>query len=156
MKPKEGVVDRLNEILTIDLTAVNQYFVQAEMVRNWGFERLFKELRELSFGEMKDSQTLVRHILYLEGLPNLQRLGNVKVGESVEEDLRLDLESEVAAVNALAEAIRHCTEVGDFTTRDILEEMIRDEEEHVDWLETQLETIAQVGIANYLAQQING
>ena len=155
MKAKEGVVERLNGILTIDLTAINQYFVQAEMVRNWGFERLYKHFRELSMGEMHDSQVLIRHILYLEGLPNLQRLGTVKVGETVQEDLRLNLESEVGAVEALAEAIQHCTQVGDYTTRDILEEMIRDEEEHVDWLETQLETIAQVGIEHYLAQHIN-
>ncbi len=154
MRAKEGVVDRLNAILTIDLTAINQYFVQSEMVRNWGFQRTAEHLREASMGEMRDAQRIVRHILYLEGLPNLQRLGSVKIGESVEENLQLDLEAEVAALETLSEAIAHCEQVGDFGTREILEEMVRDEEEHVDWLETQQETIRQVGIEHYLAQNI--
>ena len=154
MRAKEGVVDRLNAILTIDLTAINQYFVQSEMVRNWGFHRTADHLRESSFGEMRDAQTIVRHILYLEGLPNLQRMGAVKVGESVEENLQLDLESEVEALETLSEAIAHCEQVGDFGTREILEEMVRDEEAHIDWLETQQETIRQIGIEHYLAQNI--
>ena len=154
MKAKDGVVDRLNAILTIDLTAINQYFVQSEIVRNWGFLRTADHLREASMGEMRDAQRLMRHILYLEGLPNVQRLGAVKIGESVEENLQLDLESEVSALETLAEAIAHCEHVGDFGTREILEDMVRDEEEHVDWLETQQETIRQVGIEHYLAQNM--
>ena len=154
MKAREGVVDRLNAILTIDLTAINQYFIQSEMVRNWGFERTAEKLREASMDEMRDAQKLVRHILYLEGLPNLQRLGPIKIGESVAEDLQLDLEAEMAALETLAEAIAHCEQVGDFGTREILEDMVREEEEHVDWLETQQETIRQVGIEHYLAQNI--
>ena len=154
MKAKEGVVDRLNELLTIDLTAINQYFVQSEMVRNWGFERTAEKLRDLSMDEMRDAQKLVRHVLYLEGLPNLQRLGPIKIGESVAENLQLDLESEMSALETLAEAIAHCEQVGDFGTREILEDMVREEEEHVDWLETQQETIRQVGIEHYLAQNI--
>ena len=154
MRAKEGVIDRLNAILTIDLTAINQYFVQSEMVRNWGFQRTAEHLRESSFGEMRDAQQLVRHILYLDGLPNLQRMGQIKVGESVEENLQLDLESEIEALEALTEAIAHCEQVGDFGTREILEEMVRDEEEHVDWLETQQETIRQIGIEHYLAQNV--
>ena len=154
MKAKEGVVERLNTILTIDLTAVNQYFLQSEMVRNWGFLRTADKLREVSLDEMRDAQTLIRHVLYLEGLPNVQRLGAVKIGESVEENLGLGLEAEKAALEALTEAIAHCERVGDFGTREILEDMVREEEEHVDWLETQQETIRQVGIEHYLAQNI--
>ena len=154
MKAREGVVDRLNGLLTIDLTAINQYFVQSEMVRNWGFERTAEKLRDLSMDEMRDAQKLVRHVLYLEGLPNLQRLGPIKIGESVAENLQLDLESEMSALETLAEAIAHCEQVGDFGTREILEDMVREEEEHVDWLETQQETIRQVGIEHYLAQNI--
>ena len=154
MKAKEGVVDRLNNILTIELTAINQYFVQAEMCKNWGFERLYNKFREISTDEMKDTEHLIRHILYLEGLPNLQRMNQVMVGESVQEDLELDLQSEQNAVEVVTEAITHCAQVGDYTTRGMLEEMVRSEEEHVDWLETQLETINQIGIELYLNQQI--
>ena len=154
MKAKDGVVDRLNNILTIELTAINQYFVQAEMCKNWGFERLYNKFREISTDEMKDTEHLIRHILYLEGLPNLQRMNQVMVGESVQEDLELDLQSEQNAVEVVTEAITHCAQVGDYTTRGMLEEMVRSEEEHVDWLETQLETINQIGIELYLNQQI--
>ena len=137
MKAKDGVVDRLNNILTIELTAINQYFVQAEMCKNWGFERLYNKFREISTDEMKDTEHLIRHILYLEGLPNLQRMNQVLVGESVQEDLELDLQSEQNAVEVVTEAITHCAQVGDYTTRGMLEEMVRSEEEHVDWLENQ-------------------
>ena len=154
MKAKEGVVERLNAILTVDLTAINQYFVQSEMARNWGFARIAEKFREFSMGEMRDAQAIVRHILYLDGLPNLQRLGAVKIGESVEENLRLDLASETDALETLTEAVAHCERVGDVGTREILEDIVRDEEEHVDWLETQIETIRQVGVENYLAQNM--
>ena len=155
MQAKPGVVDWLNTILTIELTAVNQYFVQAEMCRNWGYERLYEKLRNMSFGEMKDAQEIIRHILFLEGVPNLQRLNDVRVGENVQEDLYLDLQSELNIVDVMNQAIVHCVDVGDFTTRGILEEMVRDESEHVDWFETQLETIRQIGIENYLAQHLS-
>lgn len=154
MKAKEGVVERLNAILTVDLTAINQYFVQAEMARNWGFARVAEKFREFSMGEMRDAQAIVRRILYLDGLPNLQRLGAVKVGESVEEDLQLDLASETEALETITEAVAHCERVGDVGTREMLEDMAREEEEHVDWLETQIETIRQVGVENYLAQNM--
>ena len=154
MKAKDGVVERLNNILTIELTAINQYFVQAEMCKNWGFERIYEQFRDNSLEEMQDAQHIIRHILYLEGVPNLQRLNQIMVGESVREDLELDLQSEQGAVEALTEAIAHCASVGDFTTRSILEQMVRSEEEHVDWIETQLETINIVGIDLYLNQQI--
>src|SRR4051812_31841822 len=154
MKAKEGVVEILNGILTIDLTAINQYFVHAEMCKNWGYERLYKTLRDKSIVEMKDAQKLIEHILYLEGMPNLQRLGTIRVGENVHEHLQLDLDAERGAVVALTNGVAHCARVEDFTTRNILEEMVRDEEEHVDWLETQLEAINQIGLQNYLTQQL--
>ena len=156
MKAKDGVVERLNNLLTIELTAINQYFVQAEMCKNWGFERIYERFRSNSVEEMEDAQHIIRHILYLEGVPNLQRLNQIMVGESVQEDLELDLQAEQGAVEALTEAIAHCASVGDFTTRSILEGMVRSEEEHVDWIETQLETINIVGIDLYLNQQIRG
>ena len=154
MKAKDGVVERLNNILTIELTAINQYFVQAEMCKNWGFERIYELFRANSLEEMQDAQQLIAHILYLEGVPNLQRLNQIMVGESVREDLELDLQAEQGAVEALTEAIAHCASVTDFTTRGILEQMVRSEEEHVDWIETQLETINIIGIDLYLNQQI--
>ena len=155
MQAKPGVIERLNSILTIELTAVNQYFVQAEMCRNWGYKELYEKLRDLSLGEMKDAQEMVRYILFLEGVPNLQRLNDVRVGESVPEDFRLDLESELNIIEVLNEAIAHCAQVADFATRGMLEKMTRDEQEHVDWLETQIEAIRQVGLENYLAQQLH-
>jgi bacterioferritin len=154
VKAKEGVVEQLNNLLTIELTAVNQYFLQAEMCKNWGFDGLYDKLRESSMDEMKDAQELIRHILYLEGVPNLQMMGRVLVGETVPENLRLDLELENNAVTTLRTAIEHCASVGDFTTRNMLEEGIRSEEGQIDWLETQLGTIDLIGLQNYLAQQI--
>lgn len=155
MKAKEGVVDRLNQILTIELTAINQYFIHAEMANNWGFPGVGRIFRSNSMSEMEDAQHLVRHILYLEGLPNLQRLNQVQVGESIQEDLELNLEAEKNAVEVLRESITHCAVVGDYTTRGILENMIREEEEHIDALETQLEIINHIGIDLYLNQQIH-
>lgn len=155
MKAKEGVIDHLNNLLTIELTAVNQYFLQAAMMQNWGFNRLYDRLRANSLEEMKDADELIKHILYLEGVPNVQRLNQVMIGESALEDLQLNLEAEMGAVAALTEAIAHCQAVGDYTTRAMLEEMVREEEQHVDWLETQLETIRLIGIDLYLNQQIH-
>ncbi|MCC6381864.1 MAG: bacterioferritin [Dehalococcoidia bacterium] len=154
MQAKPGVVDYLNQHLTVELTAINTYFLQAELCRSWGYQRLFERFRALSMDEMKDTEELVERIVYLEGLPNMQRLNTIVVGENVLECLRGDLELEKSAVALLQEAITHCQQVGDYTTRGMLEEMITDEEEHVDWFETQLTTIEQVGLENYLSQQI--
>jgi bacterioferritin len=120
-----------------------------------GFERLHEKLREYSIDEMRDAQALIEHILYLEGLPNLQRLGTLTVGESVQEDLQADAQLERNAVEAYREAIAHCARVEDFTTRNMLEEMGKGEEDQLDWLETQLETVRQVGLEIYLSQQIH-
>ena len=154
MKAKKGVVDYLNKILTNELTAINQYFLHAEMCQNWGYERLYKKIRAESIDEMKHAEELIEHILYLEGVPNVQRLGTIRTGETVLEQLKLDLKVEQSAVTLFNDAIAHCVKVGDNTTREKLEDMLKSEEGHVDFIETQLETIAQVGIQNYLSQQI--
>jgi len=154
MKAKDGIIDLLNTALTVELTAINQYFIQAEMVKNWGFEALYQKLRESSMDEMQDAQTLIRHILFLEGIPNMQRMSRIQVGETVLEHLELDLKLEVDAVLGLAQAIGHCAQVGDFATRGMLEAMIASEQTQVDWLETQLAIISRIGVERYLAQQL--
>ena len=155
MKAKEGVLDLLNSVLTTELTAINQYFANAKMCANWGFARLHDKFRSLSLDEMKDTEEVIDHILYLEGVPNMQRLNAVQLGETVPEQLQAGLQLERGAVEFLRGAIEHCARVGDYTTRGMFEEMIRDEETHVDWFETQLETIRLVGLERYLAQQIS-
>ena len=154
MKGKKGVVDLLNKILTEELTVINQYFLHARMCENWGFERLEQKVKERSFGEMKDADEIIRHILFLEGLPNVQKLGRVTIGETVPEQLKLDLQKEKDMVKLLTEGIEHCVKVGDYNTRQKLEEMVGDEEEHIDWIETQLESIKIVGLQNYLSEQM--
>lgn len=154
MKAKEGIINILNKILTADLTAINQYFVHAKMCANWGYERLHHKVRERSIDEMKDADELIGHILYLEGVPNVQRMNTVQVGETVAEQLKLDLKAEQDMLTLLNEGIVHCAKVTDFTTRHMLEDMAKDVDGHIDWIETQLETIKQVGVENYLAEQI--
>ena len=154
MKGKKGVVDLLNKILTEELTVINQYFLHARMCENWGYERLEHKVKERSFGEMKDADKIIRHILYLEGLPNVQKLGRVTIGETVPEQLKLDLHKEKEMVKLMTEGIEHCVKVGDYTTRGMLEDMVTDEEEHIDWIETQQEMIKQVGLQNYLSEQM--
>jgi bacterioferritin len=149
------VIELLNEVLTAELTAVNQYFIHAKMCDNWGYERLAKHDRDESIGEMKDAEALIERILYLEGVPNLQRLGTVMVGETVPEQLRLDLQNERDAIDRLNGGIALCVEVGDNGSRDLLEDILEGEEEHADWLETQLSIIDDVGDAHYLAQQMH-
>ena len=154
MKAKEGVINLLNKILTADLTAINQYFVHAKMCENWGYERLHHEVRSRSFDEMKDAEELIEHILYLEGVPNVQRMNTVQVGETVPEQFKLDLKAEQEMLVLLNEGIVHCAKVMDFTTRHMLEGMAKDVDAHIDWIETQMETLKQVGVENYLAGQI--
>ena len=124
------------------------------MCENWGYERLLHKVRERSIDEMKDADELIGHILYLEGVPNVQRMNAVQVGETVSEQLNLDLKAEQEMLMLLSEGVVHCTKVADFTTRHMLEEMAKDVDAHIDWIETQLETIKQVGLENYLAEQI--
>src|SRR5678810_1372876 len=122
MKAKEGVINILNKILTADLTAINQYFIRDKMCENWGYERLHHKVRERSMAEMKDADELVGHILYLDGVPNLQRLNTVQVGETVPEQFKLDLKAEFGMLNLYAEGTAHCAKVGDYTTRHMLED----------------------------------
>jgi bacterioferritin len=154
MKGHDQVVTLLNDVLTAELTAVNQYFIHARMCENWGYKRRWKKVREESIGEMRHADRLIERILYLEGVPNLQRLGKVNVGQTVPEQLRLDLEVERTAVSALNAGIEMCRSAGDNGTRDLLEEILKAEEDHIDWIEEQLELIKQVGEGHYLAQQI--
>jgi len=154
MRGHDQVITLLNEILTAELTAINQYFIHARMCENWGYERLWKKVREESIGEMRHADKLIERILYLEGVPNLQRLGKVNVGQTVPEQLRLDLEVEKAAIIALNNGIELARSLGDNGTRDLLEGILEGEEQHANWIEAQLTLIAQAGEANYLAQQI--
>jgi len=154
MQGDGGVIELLNEVLTAELTSVNQYFADAKMCANWGYDRLAEKFREESIGEMKDADALIERILYLEGMPNLQRLGAVRIGETVPEKLALALELEQAAIERLNAGIAQCVSVGDNGSRELLDDILEGEEEHLDWIETQLELIRQVGEAHYLAQQI--
>lgn len=155
MKAKEGVINLLNKILTADLTAINQYFVHAKMCENWGYERLHNTVQKRSVDEMKDAEQLIEHILYLEGVPNVQRLNTVHVGETVPEQFKADLKAEQEMLAILSEGVVHCAKVGDFTTRHMLEDMAKDVDAHIDWIETQQELMEQVGLENYLSEQIH-
>jgi bacterioferritin len=154
MKAKEGVLDHLNRILRAEMTAVHQYLLHAAMSGNWGYERLQHEFRELAAEEVEHSYQLIDHILYLEGSPDVGTIDEVSRGNSVQALFEADLRFELDDVEALRKAIAHCAKVMDFTTRHKLEDMVKDSEEHVDWFETQLRTIEQVGLENYLAEQI--
>ena len=154
MQGDPRIVELLNQHLTFELTAVNQYFLNSRMCANWGYERLAKRHREIAMEEMRDSEELIDRILYLDGLPNLQRLGTVKVGETAVEQIRLAVELERVAVRNLDGYVATCLEVGDQGTREFLAAMIAEEEGHVDWWETQLATIDQIGEPLYLAQQV--
>jgi len=155
MKGHDDVIALLNDVLTAELTAINQYFVDAKMADNWGYLRLGKSFRDESIDEMKDADKLIERILYLEGLPNLQRLGTVRVGETVAEKLRLALELEQEAIARLNGGIDLCTQRGDHGSRQLLEHILEGEEHHADWLEIQLELIQQVGEELYLAGQMH-
>ncbi len=154
MKGHDRVLELLNDVLTSELTAVNQYFVHAKMCRNWGYLRLAEIIRKESIDEMKHADRLIERILYLEGLPNMQRLYKVSIGETVPEQLRADRDTEVAAVARLNGGIVLCVEVGDNGSRALLEDILTSEEAHLDWLETQLGLVAGLGEAHYLAQQL--
>ncbi|MCB9529880.1 MAG: bacterioferritin [Myxococcales bacterium] len=152
--PDKAIINALNEILTGELTATNQYFLHAKMCGDWGFKRLHKYVREESIDEMRHAEWLIERILFLNGVPNVQRLGKVTIGETVEEQIRLDLQMEYQAVPRLRRAIEMCLEKEDTGTRQLLEKILISEEEHIDWLETQIHLIEQVGLQNYLARQM--
>jgi bacterioferritin len=154
MKGKPEIIDALNDILTGELTAVNQYFVHARMCENWGYQRLWEHIRAESIDEMKHADRLISRVLYLEGVPNVQRLSKINIGQTVPEQLKLDLEVEKVAVGKLNGYIELCRSLADNGSRELLESILVSEEEHVNWLEAQLSLIDQVGEPQYLAQQI--
>jgi len=155
MQGNADVIEFLNEALTAELTAINQYFVHGMMCDNWGYERLAKKQREESIEEMEDAQKIIERILFLEGVPNMQRYGNVLVGETVPEQFEVDLQLEYAAIERYNRGIALCVEAGDGGTRELLEDLLVGEEEHADWLEAQQQVISDIGIENYLAQQLD-
>jgi bacterioferritin len=154
MRGHQRVIDALNELLTLELTVVNQYFVHSRMCANWGYGRLSSKFRDAAMAEMKDAEEIIDRILFFEGVPNVQRLGTVALGETVPEQLQLTLEAERAAVALIANCLRISDEAGDEATREFLAPHLPEEEAHIDWVEAQLTLIEQVGIENYLAQQI--
>jgi bacterioferritin len=154
MKGDAKVIARLNAVLTNELTAINQYFVHARMFSHWGLTRLGESERKESIDEMRHADALIERILFLEGLPNLQDLHKLFVGEDVKEALSCDLKLELAAHPVLKAAIAECEGCGDYVSRDLFRRILDSEEEHIDWLETQLELIDKVGIANYQQSQM--
>lgn len=154
MLAKEGVLDYVGKVLTAELTAVHQYLLHAAMCKKWGYQRLHEHFSHLAQEEVGHSSGLIDHILYLEGAPQVEQVDTVAGGRSVADLLEADLRFELEDAELLREAIAHCSKVGDFTTRHLLEHMLIDTEEHIDWFETQLRTIKQVGLAAYLAEHI--
>ena len=156
MKSDPKIITLLNEVLTGELTAVNQYFLHSRMCRNWGYAHLAEHIYKESIDEMKHADELIERILFLEGLPNVQRLSKILVGQTVVEILKNDLEIEMTAIPLLNNGIRTCRDAADNGSEDLLRRILVAEEHHVDWLEAQLALVQQVGEQNYLSQQIRG
>jgi bacterioferritin len=154
MKGHPKVISQLNRILTCELTAINQYFLHARMFKHWGLEKLNEKEYKKSIQDMKHADKLIERVLFLEGLPNLQQLDKLSIGEHSEEMLACDLAMVAAQLVALREAIKLCEVERDYVSRDLLEDVLEDEEEHLDWIESQQELIKQTGIQNYLQSQI--
>jgi bacterioferritin len=156
MKGNPQVIEALNRALTIELTAINQYFCQAKMCMNWGYKLLGKKHYEESMGEMKHAEKLIDRILFLDGVPEIARYDVIRVGTDVKEQFENDLQLEMGGVKQYNDAIELCAKLKDNGTRELLEPILTESEEHVDWLETQLSLIASVGLQNYLTEQMGG
>lgn len=154
MKGDKKVIEFLNKILANELIAINQYFLHARMYKNWGYHKLSEHEYHESIDEMKHADQLVERILFLDGLPNMQDLGKLLIGEHPKEMLECDLKLEKKALTALLDGIQHCESVRDFVSRDVMKDILHSEEEHIDWLETQLGLIESIGIQNYLQSQM--
>ncbi|HKV96114.1 MAG TPA: bacterioferritin [Gammaproteobacteria bacterium] len=154
MQGDTKVIQYLNRALKNELTAINQYFLHARMYQNWGLKELGEHERQESLDEMKHADRLIARVLFLEGLPNLQDLGKLYVGEHVKEILECDLRLEMEAAPLLREAIAHCESKNDYISRELFESILQSEEDHIDWLETQLDLIVRVGVENYTQQKI--
>ena len=156
MKGDAKVIELLNKALYNELIAINQYFLHAQMLKNWGLKELAEHEYHESIDEMKHADKLSERILFLDGLPNFQALGKLRIGEGPREVLACDLALELEALPALREGIAHCEQVGDFTSRQLFADILDSEEEHIDWIETQLDLIERIGEQNYLARKIEG
>ena len=154
MKGDVKVIEHLNRILRNELTAINQYFLHSRMYKDWGLDRLAEKEYEESIDEMKHADELIERILFLQGLPNLQDIGKLRIGENTKEMLECDLALEMEAIPDLREAVEHCETARDYVSRDLFDSILASEEDHVDWLETQLDLIERIGLENYQQSQI--
>ena len=155
MKGNARIIERLNALLADELTAINQYMVQSEMCSNWGYERLHKAIEKRAIQEMKHAEKLIGRIIFLEGSPTVSKLNKIEIGANVEAHHKNDWKAEDGAIRAYNEGVRLAVEVGDNGTRELLESILKDEEEHIDWIEAQLDQIKQMGIQNYLVEQVS-
>ena len=154
MKGNENVINKLNDLLAEELTATNQYVVHSEMCKNWGFDRLHELVEKRAIVEMRHAEKLIERILFLEGTPIVSKLNNIHIGPQVDQQFRNDLDAELSAIRMYNDAVKLAADSGDNGTREMLEKILKDEEEHADWLEAQREQISLIGIQNYLAAQV--
>ena len=155
MKGNDKIIAMLNDFLADELTAINQYMVHSEMCANWGYDKLHEAIEKRAIGEMKHAEQLIGRILFLEGQPVVNQLNKINIGGTVEAQIKHDLEAEAGAIKAYNDGIRLCLELGDNGSRDLIDANLHDEEEHLDWLEAQLDQISQMGLQNYLLAQLS-